>query len=263
MANDDKVEKWLEQYLQSNVEEKKKMLEESQSKGVEAMKAAEFAERMRYLFKHKESIAFAAKIKGIAEGLPEATPMEIATFESAVSPAHHLLEWAIAAIVVAGLLFWAVPKAIKFLKEPSTQEIKAYRRIAQPYLVPFENNLNLRENPVDPLWQGMQAYDAGDFHTAATFLDKANQNSSSTSIQFYLGISQLLSEQTDKAIKTFSDNALLSDEDLSASVKWYLSIAYLQKGQKDKTLKLLSELTETGGYGDVAKILSKTIEAAE
>ena len=118
-----------------------------------------------------------------------------------------------------------------------------------------ESLLNIRK--------GMEHYNNKEYDQAIPiFIDYLENNSDASDysqIEFYLGVSYLSNQETDRSTEIFEK--LLNDDDqmIQEDSKWYLSLAYARTGKIEDAKKQLEALASSERYGTKAqKILNPT-----
>ena len=118
-----------------------------------------------------------------------------------------------------------------------------------------ESLLNIRK--------GMEHYNNKEYDQAIPiFIDYLENNSDASDysqIEFYLGVSYLSNQETDRSTEIFQK--LLNDDDqmIQEDSKWYLSLAYARTGKIEDAKKQLEALASSERYGTKAqKILNPT-----
>lgn len=147
-------------------------------------------------------------------------------------------------------LRWLVPLAaaialLLFVVLPGTfQSQLSASEIAAAQLQAYELSFGDRGTPQDDLLQAGQYYQAGRYAEAIPLLQKAAQESEDGKYRLALGISQLLNEQPDSAIKSLQALIDLPDPVYQAHARWYTALAYLQQEQPAKAAPFLQLLAQ-------------------
>ena len=115
-----------------------------------------------------------------------------------------------------------------------------------PSLAP--GNFRSGEDAIDKTYrEAFDAYNAKDFKTAAIGFEKVYKlDPRQNTAGFYLGLSLLSSEETQRAISTFEGLASRPNT-FSAQSKWYLALAWLKQGQAEKAKPYLLETAKKTG----------------
>ena len=116
--------------------------------------------------------------------------------------------------------------------------------------------------PTSPLFSmGMQAYNEGDYKSAAAILLEATEESPDDwPGWFFLGVSYYLDGQAQPAIDALLRADSLNKYAMEIEVKWYLAQAYLLNNDPDKAMPYLQWLAEKpGDYSSKAKDLINRI----
>ena len=145
--------------------------------------------------------------------------------------------WAIAATIIV-----AVPLGYWFFYAAPTPE-KLFAENFQPYQV--VNTFRGEEQPID---KGMDLYGSGRYAEAINAMENALANDAYNLPQyyFYLGISCLANNNTDKAIN-YLQKTISTDNDFVQQANWYMALAYLKKNDKLQAKKILNEIASTQG----------------
>lgn len=94
--------------------------------------------------------------------------------------------------------------------------------------------------------EAMRYYDAENYKEAARkFALALNQSPSTANDIFYLGISQLATNQTEPAIQSFLKLESINQPLYADHVKWYLALGYLKENKKDKARHYLKQLIDS------------------
>ncbi|MDP4273291.1 MAG: hypothetical protein Q8907_03315 [Bacteroidota bacterium] len=124
-----------------------------------------------------------------------------------------------------------------------------FHKYFQAYPVPSDNMLRgsatakKTDNASD---EAMRCYDAENYKEASRkFALALKQSPSTTNDIFYLGISQLATNQTEPAIHSFLKLESLNQPLYSDHVKWYLALGYLKENKKDKVRHYLKQLIDS------------------
>jgi tetratricopeptide (TPR) repeat protein len=109
--------------------------------------------------------------------------------------------------------------------------------------------------------EGMEHYNKKEYDQAIPifeeYLEKNTVASDYNQIKFYLAVSFLAQNETEKSAKIFENLAQLDGEEIQEDSKWYLSLAYARIGKKAEAKAQLEELASSEKYGTKAsKILN-------
>ena len=89
------------------------------------------------------------------------------------------------------------------------------------------------------------------------YLDKNKEASDYDQIKFYLAISFLSQNETERSARIFEDLAQRAEAEIKEDSKWYLSLAYARIGKTAEAKAQLEELASSEKYGTKAsKILN-------
>lgn len=131
-------------------------------------------------------------------------------------------------------------------------------QVLEEYLRPSENILQLEEGAIDPVNLGMQAYDAQQYEEAIPFLERYLANTPDETIQLYLAVSYLYTNQTNNAIRLLNSLQSLNDPVVSEEATWYLGLAYLQIEDWRKASNTLQQIkTNSTFYKEAQEVLQK------
>lgn len=128
-------------------------------------------------------------------------------------------------------------------------------------LFPYENKFTSELNPNEPIGRGMTAYLNEDYLQAIRFFNQAiARNNDDYEAHFYIGVSYLMSQSSEKAIPHF--NILIENNDLMFNVpaQWYLALAYLQLEELELATPILEELLETSYDVEAGQLLDLLIQ---
>lgn len=109
--------------------------------------------------------------------------------------------------------------------------------------------------------EGMEHYNKKEYDQAIPifeeYLEKNTAASDYNQIKFYLAVSFLGQNETEKSVKIFENLAQLDGEEIQEDSKWYLSLAYARIGKTAEAKIQLEELASSEKYGPkVSKILN-------
>jgi tetratricopeptide (TPR) repeat protein len=109
--------------------------------------------------------------------------------------------------------------------------------------------------------EGMEHYNNKDYEKAIPifeeYLEKNKDASDYNQIKFYLAVSFLGQNETERSAKMFEDLTQLAGKEIQEDSKWYLSLAYARIGKTAEAKTQLEELASSEKYGDkVTKILN-------
>jgi tetratricopeptide (TPR) repeat protein len=118
-----------------------------------------------------------------------------------------------------------------------------------------ESLLNIRK--------GMEHYNSKEYDQAIPiFIDYLENNkdaSDYSQIEFYLAVSYLSKQETDRSTELFEKLINIDDQMIQEDSKWYLSLAYARSGKVEDAKKQLEGLASSERYGAKAqKILNPT-----
>jgi TolA-binding protein len=109
--------------------------------------------------------------------------------------------------------------------------------------------------------EGMEHYNNKEYDKAIPifeeYLDKNKEASDYDQIKFYLAISFLSQNETERSARIFEDLAQRAEAEIKEDSKWYLSLAYARIGKTAEAKAQLEELASSEKYGTKAsKILN-------
>ncbi|WMX16384.1 MULTISPECIES: tol-pal system YbgF family protein [unclassified Aureispira] len=109
--------------------------------------------------------------------------------------------------------------------------------------------------------EGMEHYNNKEYDKAIPifeeYLEKNQDASDYNQIKFYLAVSFLGQNETEKSAKMFEELAQLAEPEIQEDSKWYLSLAYARIGKTAEAKAQLEELASSEKYGSkAAKILN-------
>ncbi len=110
--------------------------------------------------------------------------------------------------------------------------------------------------------QGMAAYQAGDYASAAELLHGAFERDSSPAVAFFLGVTRLKTGEPSLALESLAA-ARESDNAYAAEASLYIAKAWLQLEQADSALSSLAAIPpSTGAINQHARALADSIRQA-
>ena len=108
------------------------------------------------------------------------------------------------------------------------------------------------------IWLGLKYFNEGNFDKGKEILLKANVGEKSPKLLIFLAISQLNTNEIDKAISNLEFLKNLSDFEYLNDVSFHLAMAYIEKNKRDKAKFLLKELIKTDNkFTDQSKEILK------
>ncbi len=127
------------------------------------------------------------------------------------------------------------------------------------HLVPFENVISVDGESSPNLEKGMIAYENGDYTTAIALFNANLKKAYDPNVQFYLGLSHLLNQESTIAIPLLERVVDTSAPPVLSVAKWYLSLAYIEGGQIPAAKVSLQELQANPDYKDRATTILSSI----
>ncbi len=118
---------------------------------------------------------------------------------------------------------------------------------------PFSNIVGLSDEDTSPFAQAMRLYDSHDFTGAKKLLTSHAQRTHDPMAQLYLGISQLMSDDNEAAIKTFRSVVENADEFTKEPARYNLALALLKTGKRQEATDILRGLVAHPIYGEKAQ----------
>ncbi len=109
--------------------------------------------------------------------------------------------------------------------------------------------------------EGMEHYNNKEYDKAIPifeeYLEKNQDASDYNQIKFYLAVSFLGQNETERSAKIFEDLVAIAGAEIQEDSKWYLSLAYARIGKTAEAKAQLEELASSEKYGTKAsKILN-------
>ncbi|HTE32589.1 MAG TPA: hypothetical protein VK666_19550 [Chryseolinea sp.] len=183
-------------------------------------------------------------LKGVEKSLNDA---KVVRFKASSKKWYYL-----AAAAVVGMLI-----AANFLLMPRTSSEELFQAYFKPYPNLFEPTVRGVNTP-DDRTAAFQAYEQGDYQTAAVKFNAMLKTKEEPGVLLLLGNSNLILGNLDEAKGNFITLNSHFDE-LDIQAKWFLSLCYLKSGDMEKARPILSELGNTDiSYAAKAKeLLSK------
>jgi len=160
-----------------------------------------------------------------------------------VIPAEVFKPVAIAVPVVAALI-----AAVLIISGPTTNYSDLARIEPVPY-IPLAIRGSMETTEAEKLFdEGMQFYGSGKYSQAIIKLSQAiSKMDKNPQAHFYLGLSYLLSNETDSAIVHFREATETDSKSLLERCHWYLGNAYLLKDDEEKALEEFGKVLEFEG----------------
>jgi tetratricopeptide (TPR) repeat protein len=118
---------------------------------------------------------------------------------------------------------------------------------------PFSNIVGLNADDRSPFAQAMRLYDSSDFSEAKTLLTSYVKRTNDPMAQLYLGISQLMTDDNEAAIKTLRSVVENSDAFTQEPARYNLALALLKVGKRQEATNILRGLVEHPIYGEKAR----------
>lgn len=181
-------------------------------------------------------LAFGQKLRAAAEVYEK----EEAKTPSKVKRDRRWVRLAAAAVFVGGMVvaanLWFFP--------PASGE-----KLVERYLEPYEAHIQQR-NPDSGIQeslfsQGLKAYEAESYPEAIAFFQEELADNDFSNVHFYLGVSQLFTQQYNEAEKQLSKVVQDKNELFLAQAKWYLVLALLGQEKMEEAQHLLNEMVES------------------
>lgn len=150
---------------------------------------------------------------------------EIAERETRVIPLRRILS--IAATFLIVVLAGGYMASQYFNSQNSEELFTAYFK-------PYQDVISQRSNDADPLQQGMDLYNQGDYANAIPHLKSfLDSHPAQRDVKCYLGISLLASDQTIEAKKVFEELVPHEPDLFTEIAEWNLALAHLKLDEKD------------------------------
>ena len=118
---------------------------------------------------------------------------------------------------------------------------------------PFDNIVGLNSDDTSPFAQAMRLYDSGNFSSAKTLLTSYVKRTNDPMAQLYLGISQLMTDDNDAAIKTLRSVVENSDAFTQEPARYNLALGLLKVGKRQEAAAILRGLVDHPIYGEKAR----------
>ncbi len=131
---------------------------------------------------------------------------------------------------------------------PANDPEKLYEKYYEPMsaLLPVTRNMNA--SLMAKFTEGVEMYNKGNFKTAAIiFTDLIQQDSSSTVIQFFAGITQMEIGDYSRASALLSKLISITS-DYQKDAQWYLGLSCLHTGDKSKAVSCFEALSGSEGF---------------
>ncbi len=106
----------------------------------------------------------------------------------------------------------------------------------------------------------MRLYDAGDFSGAKTILVPYVQRTQDPMAQLYLGITQLMTHENEKAIATLRLSEQNPDVFTQEPARYNLALALLKVGKRQEAADILRGLLTHPVYGEKAQAIVRELK---
>jgi TolA-binding protein len=161
---------------------------------------------------------------------------------------HYLVAAATVGILVVAIAWLSAPQ------DPN----KLFQSYFKPYPNAFSPGVRSRHERTQRR-QALQAYEQGDYKTAALGLKQSYNDHPEPGLLLLLGNANLTLGHVQEAEENF--NTLIKNyDDLDLQAKWYLSLCYLKNGDMERAKIMLKELGETEiSYASRAKELLEKV----
>jgi hypothetical protein len=233
-----------------DAEEKKRLVEQARNNPEVADELA-FGQSLALALRHRDTVAVSAMLSAIIaeEGFPPPAPTGTsgwAKWGGWVAGASILI------VSLLGLYTWA-DRSGYFASEA--------QKLSRQHLQHLENVFFIGNTPQSPvlLQQGMAAYDAKRYPEAAALLGQYLDTRPDNAARVYLGVSLLLSGQSDRATGALADAAQSEEPPIREAAQWHLALAYLENDQPEAAQSLLETIPTDGIYADQARALLEKI----
>lgn len=131
---------------------------------------------------------------------------------------------------------------------PSNNTEKLYNSFYEPMNAFSPVTRNISADLMPRFTEAVAMYKYGEYQAAASgFSDLIQQDSSSTVIQFYAGLTQMEVGNYSRASVLLSSVADLSS-DYQKDARWYLGLSLLKTGEKEKAISCFEVLAESEGF---------------
>jgi len=142
----------------------------------------------------------------------------------------------------------AMIAAVFFVKtlDSSDSSDKLYKEYYKPLIA--NTSITRSTNVIDPFSNAVEMYKQGQYKSAATmFSDLMINDSNSTAVRFFVGITQLELGEYNQAI-TLLNEVVNKNREYKKEAQWYLGLAYLKIGETQKANSVIKVLAESKGY---------------
>ncbi|MCG8330462.1 MAG: hypothetical protein MI974_22375 [Chitinophagales bacterium] len=135
----------------------------------------------------------------------------------------------------------------------------ALDQLIAPELLPLELVLYADDTNDENLQLGFADYNNEDYTSAINNLETYWSKSKDTNVALYIGISSLLADEPDQAIKWLKVAQGKVEPPMDEIVRWYLTLTYLKLYQRPKALQLMEGWPEGGLYYDQVSQLKEAL----
>ena len=210
----------------------------------------------RALVENEKYLIGAIRLQGLTDELHAlkrlelnmGAPQPLTVSETSSPPSQrNIRKWYLMAAAIAGLLITG-----RFVFYPSPTPADLYEDYFRPYPNVFSPNVRGTETSPDRA-AAFEAYERGDYTKAAGLFRQLLAVREEPGILMLLGNCELVTGNTDEAIRLFSSLDTPNGE-LALQARWFLSLAYIKNGNQQQAVPLLQGLAATeSSYADKAR----------
>jgi len=218
-----------------------------------------FSRAMMTTLKNKEILAANHQLKTIIAGktiTPDFDALKEFEGGGSSSGGGSIGKWLLGGMLGISLL--AIGLFASGIFTPFTSN-ETSNHLVVSHLVPFENVISIAGESSPNLEKGMAAYENGDYITAIPLFNAYLKKAYDPNVQFYLGLSHLLNQESAIAIPLLERVVDTSAPPVLSVAKWYLSLAYIEEGQIPAAKVSLQELQANPDYTDRAITILNSI----
>ena len=260
MDQDFQNQEKIHQYLQGELSaEEKNQFEKELASNPNLKEEFSFSKAMLLLVKNKELVATNQQLKTIIANKPiEPDFSALEEYESSTridegGKSGFSMNW-----ILGGLVLLSLALITIFSIQNVWFDNEAIPAMVQPHLVPFENVINTDENTT--LQEGMAAYTHADYDKAIEYFTNHQKESYDPNVQFYLGITQLLNKNPQKAVPTLERAVDSTAPPVQEAAQWYLALAYISNDQIPAAKSVLQTLQYNPIYENKATEMLQELE---
>jgi hypothetical protein len=128
----------------------------------------------------------------------------------------------------------------------------------EDYFTHFDQLIISRGNTERVYENAIQAYSSKNYLDALDWFKKIPEDSMTTELKFYAGVSALGSEHLKEAANYFESIGIGAENKFNEQTRWYLALCYWQNKEETKAVLLLETISKNDfKYKDAQKLIAK------